>query len=664
MVKVHNKQKTDDFQDDFDALFNAVDAESYADAFEIDDHFESMAQTNVDSEILNDNHALMVTDMERPDLKLVKSDSKLDRKQDIDALLDSIAGDDDFSFDDFKRSPEVSSLKADMLSIVANKNRESVSLNDFDAFDEFGEIDDFGTVSANPNDFKTEHKLEKPSSLVDLEETLGSKYKPALSKVDSDFVSLDSDDDYFFKTISNTDIKTETESKSKITAESKSIVAKVSEKQSSMEGYALLDDDLDEMPSASVATKAVEDTTLGLFNTTEEDDFVPMGDVINPPEADFLSDVSVVQNSGFSEIDDFDMSVMDTSTTPDYQSVIEEDTHFQPVISTQNSGFSEIDDFDTPIATVAERSVAAAIAEVPALKASPVVETKATVDLEAKIEMLMTSHHEIQQQIAVLATQKTEGEPLDKMELLDQQSKDRRERKQLQDLLASNQKKSSKLLYGVAGVSLLSLVIGGGLLAYGLGPLSDMRALSAKSLVVDQEIAALKAGGTAGAEGESVAQLSEQVKNIRALLTGDKTVLAHGLHAGVSKGDSKAVVSQATETHEPPADQALSDIQSKVDKSIRVIATVNKAGTTSAKKTSGQWVANLLSVRQDGYAKQKATEFAKQGIATVVVPINIKGQTVYILRSNGFATQDQAIAYATQAKKTLNLSSILVTPDE
>lgn len=648
MANAHNKQEASAFQDDLDAIFNNVNIEEYSDTFKMDgDDFELLkkphdAKANSISETLsaNVNQSFMVADMERPDLKLVKNESKSNRKQDIDALLNSIAEDDDFSFDD---PISADSFKNDVRAIVANKNVESLKRDDFDAFDEFGDIDDFGEINHSPSDFKAGKKSGKPESLIDLEETLGVNFSQKHSKVDLDSVSIDNEDDYFFNTINDkVEVLTplaDPKMAAPIAPESSSIVSQIIEKQSNRLGDETVglfdnieDDDFDDIPSISVTPAPImavktEDEMVGLFDSIEDDDFMPINVDTNAPHTDSQEDNSL-KNGGFNEI---------------------------------------VDDFDTPIAVAADTAAVSA----PVAKANLDVEVKKdNVDLEAKIAALWTVQNEMKQQIAEIALQKTDAEPLDDMALLDLQSKEQNERKQLQDLVIRNQKKSSKLLYGIAGVSLLSLSIGGGLLAYGLGPLSDIKALSAKSLVVDQELAALKTGmgATTGTEGESVAQLAEQVKNIRALLTGDKAVLAHGLHAGVSKSENKSEpkpaanqVESAPET--PPATKTLHDIQSKEDKSIRVIAAVDKTAAPT-KKTRIQWVANLLSVRQDAYAKQKAAEFAKQGIATIVVPINIKGQTVYILRSNGFATQDQALAYATQAKKTLNLTSILVTPDE
>lgn len=640
MANAHTKQETSAFQDDLDAIFNNVNVEEYPDSFKMDDDFELLkkphdVKTNSISETLNANvnQSFMVTDMERPDLKLVKSESKSSRKQDIDALLNSIADDDDFSFDD---PISTDYLKNDVRAIAANKNIDSFKRDDFDAFDEFGEIDDFGEINRNPSDFKAGQKSGKPESLIDLQETLGVNFGQKPSKVDLDFASVDNDDeDDFFNTINDKVEVLTSLADPKIAApiapESSSIVSQLIEKQSNR----------------------LDDETVGLFDTIEDDDFgdMPSGSATPAPIVAAKAEDKMVDLFDSIEDDDFMPINGDTNVF---------DTDFQADSSLKNGGFNEIvDDFDMPMAVVADTAAVSA----------PVVEAEAkkdNVDLEAKMAALWTAQNEMKQQLAEIASQKTSVEPFDNMALSDLQATEQKERQQLQDLVISNQKKSSKLLYGVAGVSLLSLLIGGGLLAYGLGPLSDIKALNAKSLVVDQELAALKAGAgtTTDAEGESVAQLAEQVKNIRALLTGDKAVLAHGLHASVSKSEPKPAVNPTESAPEAaPAAKALHDIQSKEDKSIRVIAAVDKTAAPT-KKTSTQWVANLLSVRQDAYAKQKAAEFAKQGIATIVVPINIKGQTVYILRSNGFATQDQAVAYATQAKKTLNLTSVLVTPDE
>ncbi len=115
--------------------------------------------------------------------------------------------------------------------------------------------------------------------------------------------------------------------------------------------------------------------------------------------------------------------------------------------------------------------------------------------------------------------------------------------------------------------------------------------------------------------------------------------------------------------------QQVLDINNKV---IELSASIKKLETRKAKrstkvvskkktKTSADWTVNLVSFKQDWYAKKKAAEFKKKGIPVEVVAVKVKGEKWYRLRVTGFKTKYEAGSYASRAKKALNLSSVWVT---
>lgn len=86
-----------------------------------------------------------------------------------------------------------------------------------------------------------------------------------------------------------------------------------------------------------------------------------------------------------------------------------------------------------------------------------------------------------------------------------------------------------------------------------------------------------------------------------------------------------------------------------------------KKASKSKPKTVADWKVNLVSFKQDWYAKKKATEFRNKGIPVEIAPVMVKGEQWYRLRVTGFKTKYEAGSYASRAKKALNLSSVWVS---
>jgi predicted transcriptional regulator len=87
--------------------------------------------------------------------------------------------------------------------------------------------------------------------------------------------------------------------------------------------------------------------------------------------------------------------------------------------------------------------------------------------------------------------------------------------------------------------------------------------------------------------------------------------------------------------------------------------TVKKASKSKAKPTA-TWTVNLISFKQEWYARKKAAEFKNKGIPVEVAHVEVKGEQWYRLRVTGFKTKYEAGSYASRAKKSLNLSSVWV----
>ncbi len=76
-----------------------------------------------------------------------------------------------------------------------------------------------------------------------------------------------------------------------------------------------------------------------------------------------------------------------------------------------------------------------------------------------------------------------------------------------------------------------------------------------------------------------------------------------------------------------------------------------------------KWQINLVSYRQQWYAKRKANEFSQQGIPAEVIKIRKNGQNWYRLTVRGLKSQAEANALADKIKKKLNLPSVWVNKE-
>ncbi|MFI3137250.1 MAG: SPOR domain-containing protein [Methylococcaceae bacterium] len=419
----------------------------------------------------------------------------------------------------------------------------------------------------------------------------------------------------------------------------------------------------------------------------EIDDMPPLNKVAAELAVD---DFTVRQNVAERDVE-FSSAVFDEDITPVSFDITQDDSDFEdahfatesvsksPYVFEENiqtDGFSEIDDFMVDIATPEIESVDVvsnldAIAPKGAVNADP--------DLMAHIDKLWNAHHLVQQQIDTITPLQNEA---DKMAQLDQQSKERKERKErkeILDLIDNSSKRVPPLVYVAAGLSVLSLLVGGGLLALGSGTVSDVKMLKEQYVTVEEDLAVLKLGSSPAAAsatgGGDVAAVAEQVKQIQAQLTTiDKTDQINALQMTVDSLKNELQNSAKKSAVEVPqiVVKPVQSLPIKPEKTLRAITSVAKEPAPSfivSKKTeaptlSSHWVANLVSFRQDWYANQKVAEFSRRGIAATIMPVDVKGETWYLLRSTGFSSQEDALNYAEKAKKTLNLTSVLVTQDK
>ncbi|NOT84142.1 MAG: hypothetical protein HOP02_05010 [Methylococcaceae bacterium] len=656
MANIQNKKTANIFQDELEMMFDGMNMDNYADDLNDGDDFDRLL---FDAPTVKSVPSSKSADTERPVPKLVNVNSRVEKNPDIDALLDAVDDSD--------------SLLSDAHSIAVSKALDIDDLDqddDFEAFDEFGEIGGFESAknALNSHDEASVVNAGHPGSLVELEENFGVQF----NTLQDDFEDFDTVNEATAASSEApqhtlSEVQSKLDQYLKLAADKATVQqvdAAVSAGVSETEAAAKANTMLDYGVSADEFQVIADDTENALNKQVAAVSDVEITDIVEKHNvADINASKEMEAPKSFADFldiseDDYELS----ASKMDAQSVVAtlhlQDQHLQ------NGGFSEISDFDDDIAMPVVTGNTEAVSELVS------VESKSEIDPDpafmAKISELWVAHNLIKQQVSDFTQLKNNVDQLDKIVQLE--AKERKERKDFKKPLDLNEHAAPKvpsLVYMAAGIGGLSLLISGGLLAYSMVVTSDVNDLKAQIVALKTDLAVLKQGNIAaapavkGPESNAAAQVAARVK-----ILGAKAP---------SVDSSTEDFTQELEKQAKPLPikalsvNALQDAQIKPDQAIKVIAANNKNLATSSKtasQSSTQWVANLMSFKQDWYAKGKVAEFAKHGVNVLVVPVDVKGETWYILRSAGFAKQEQAVDFAEKAKKSLNLTSILVTQNE
>ncbi len=379
-------------------------------------------------------------------------------------------------------------------------------------------------------------------------------------------------------------------------------------------------------------------------------------------------------------------------------------------------------DIDALMQAATAEPLAVAESSTEALSAEPVAEPPASYippeqapleqEAAAQISALWAAHDLLRQQFSASATQPAANEFLaDELEML------AKEQKVLRRNIDNQNKKSPAMLYTALGLGVTGALLGVGVLTMSLMGSGELSELQEQSNTLQTELEAVKHNTTSVNPEEINAALSQLTVKIDAL---EKNALEHNYAAQLEALQNtvnelktslanKAATqnpmndAQAVKTMLPKAEVVKTDAPvsappppapvatpvkpevvaktaalkppkaapPKVERPPRVVAEVVKPKPKAIAENespapvppAGRWVANLISFRQDWYAQGKAAEFARQGIYVQVVPVQVKGETWYRLRSNNFASKNEAQNFAAKAKRQLNLTSVWVADE-
>jgi len=232
----------------------------------------------------------------------------------------------------------------------------------------------------------------------------------------------------------------------------------------------------------------------------------------------------------------------------------------------------------------------------------------------------------------------------------------------LKKAIKESESKVPTITYIVMAIAILALLIGAGLGAVGYGAKTDVEGLTELVATLEEEIEII----TSKDSSSDVREINFKINELK--IQDDKL---EGQLLGIAK-ESQIV---KPNTLQPIVDDLLvqnAHAQKAIEKLLAAVEVLEQKVVITeevrkralrARKISAKvkWVVNLVSFKQEWYAKRKAEEFNKKGVAAKVERVEVNGETWFRLRVKDFKSKYEAAAYAVKVKKILNLSSVWVT---
>lgn len=415
---------------------------------------------------------------------------------------------------------------------------------------------------------------------------------------------------------------------------------------SSVEDDAFSEDESDEFDVDQLISSSVEDSK------TDGDESVEQG-VAGAVTDEIEKDDTVkgaLESASSDEIeDDFLMVDFDISSDDGDESSGSEATE-------------EVDDFgeesDSPIV---ENDHAEKIIETPVVVpvattelAPPSIDNSAIDAINNQLAEIISENAGFKEQIAELLTLSAQEDPnTEEIEIL------QKEQRKLKKAIKESESKIPIVTYIALGIAIVALLVGGGLGVIGYGAQSSVTELSELVMTLEEEIEVLSAKDTT----VDIKKLGGQIKQ---LTLSDKDIneqLAL-MSKNMQSNPLKPVVDDLV-VQNNHAQEAIETLLAKVETLERrkpvVVAKAKKAKKAKKIIAKVTWMVNLVSFKQEWYAKRKSAEFRKKGIPAQVTRVKVKGENWFRLSVKGFKSKYEAAAYAVKVKKSLNLSSVWVT---
>lgn len=239
------------------------------------------------------------------------------------------------------------------------------------------------------------------------------------------------------------------------------------------------------------------------------------------------------------------------------------------------------------------------------------------------------------------------------------------EQKKFQRRLTALEQRKPMLAYTALAMAIVALLVGAGLGFVALSADSRVADLTETVVSLEDQVDAWMAKSK-GADGIAAIKtrldrMDMEVANFSARLSAIDQQLEKA--SGQNDGDGlRDRIDQLNDRSMQTA-SVVEALQQKMDRLEKNQNGVARKSNQKAAVSKQDWKVNLVSFKQEWYAKRKAAEFVKQGVPAEVTKVEIKGETWYRLRVKGFDSKYEAAAYAAKVKKRLNLASVWVTKD-
>jgi len=302
------------------------------------------------------------------------------------------------------------------------------------------------------------------------------------------------------------------------------------------------------------------------------------------------------------------------------------------------------------------------------LDAQKLVTTQTNQELAQSNEAIKELKNQIQQSLAdndaiqkaLTESTSTIAEKNDSLqEEIDTLQKDQR---RLKKAIKESESKVPTVTYIVMAIAILALFIGAGLGAVGYGAKTDVESLTELVSTLEEEIEII----TTKDSSSDVREINFKINELKIQddeLEGQLIGLAKETQA-VKPNTLQPIVDDLV-VQNAHAQKAIEKLLAAVEVLEQKVVITEEARKRAlrAKKINAQvkWVVNLVSFKQEWYAKRKAEEFKKKGVAAKVERVKVNGEQWFRLRVKGFKSKYEAAAYAVKVKKILNLSSVWVT---
>lgn len=417
-----------------------------------------------------------------------------------------------------------------------------------------------------------------------------------------------------------------------------------------------VDDLIDSMGDEAEESSRVEDVAEQTDPQLKEeevvaevdDDFL-MADFDISADDDFAEDVGVAEPEKVVEAN------VELAAEETVEETVEQSVEPESESSEHDSLVDDIIDEvvnQEPVAT-------AVVAETPV---EAVVDSVAIDEVNAQISQLWAENESLKQQVAALAIPVEQPEQAEDSTAEDIDDLQKEQRK-LKKSIKESEGKVPVVAYVALGLAIFALLLAGGFGFVGFGAQSGVDELSELMTTMEEDIEIITASDTS----KDVKKIDNKIVLLEANDKGFKKQLNQqdeqlGEMEKKLQTDSLQTVVDDLVTQNDHAQKAIELLLAKVE-TLEVRKKASAAKKVKKPVVKAKWTVNLVSFKQEWYAKRKAVEFQKKGVSAEVLPAKVDGENWFRLRVKGFNSKYEAAAYAVKVKKTLNLTSVWVTKE-